>query len=60
MDGARVRSIPAHLRGPIAAMVEWLAARAGVLDRVEFAPHTDGAWLGHVFVIIPDPLELDS
>jgi len=59
MDGIRARP-PAHLRGSIKAMVEWLASRAGVLDSIEFAPHADGAWLGQVLVIIPDPLELDS
>jgi len=46
------------LTGAVDSMRAWLADRLGILDRIELAPHVDGAWTGRVFVIVPGGMEV--
>lgn len=51
-----VKALPAHIRVQVDAAVHWLHYNLrGIVDRVELAPHVDGAWCGRFFVITPDP-----
>ena len=50
--------VPAQMRPDIVAMVNWLHARRGILDRIEYAKHdTGGEWKGRIYVVVPDPEE---
>jgi hypothetical protein len=49
-----VANVPDSVRVDVRAMVKWINARAHILDRIEYARHKDGAWLGQIYIITPE------